>query len=107
MISEKKENHLYIKLEKNEENSFPQIIISLDFSSDLILDLLSLEITNEFQISSLNKINEHIISKGFCLVIALNDSPQISKIESLNIVLTLIEAENFIQMEQIQRDLGI
>tara|TARA_B100001250_G_C19088015_1_gene481402 strand:- start:134 stop:457 length:324 start_codon:yes stop_codon:yes gene_type:complete len=107
MISEKKETHLYIKLEENEENSFAQNILSLEFSSDLILDLLSFEIINEFQIFSLNQINQNIISKGFCLVVALKEFPQIPKIESLNIVFTLIEAENYIQMEQIQRDLGI
>tara|TARA_B100001250_G_C19753444_1_gene768933 strand:+ start:369 stop:692 length:324 start_codon:yes stop_codon:yes gene_type:complete len=107
MRSENKENHLYIKLEKNEDNSFAQNILSLDFSSDLILDLLSFQIINEFQVFSLNQINQHIISNGFCLVIVLKDSPQISKTESLNIVFTLIEAENYIQMEQIQRDLEI
>ena len=56
--------------------------------------------------SSLNKINQKIINAGFCFVIVLKDSVPIISTESLNIVPTLIEAEDYLQMERIQRDLG-
>lgn len=107
MISEKKENHLYLKLDKNEPESFDSISQSLFVSSDVILDLLSFEVLEDSFLSFLKQINRGIEAKGFCLVIVIKETPSLSDVESLNIIPTLIEAEDYIQMEQIQRDLGV
>ena len=107
MISEQRATHLYLKPENNEKNSFGSVILSSDYSSDILIDLSSLEIIDESLVFSLNQINQDIISKGFCLVVVLKEAPSISDIEPLNIVPTLIEAVDYIQMDQIQRDLGL
>ena len=107
MISEKKATHLYLKPENKEKNSFGSVILSSGYSSDILLDLSSLETTDDSLVFSLNQINQDIDSKGFCLVVVLKEAPSILDIEPLNIVPTLIEALDYIQMEQIQRDLGL
>ena len=104
MISEKRATHLYLKPDNKEKKSFSSVILSSDFSSDILIDLSSLE-TDQSLVFSLNQINQDIVSKGFCLVIVLKEAPSIFDIEPLNIVPTLIEAVDYIQMEQIQRDL--
>ena len=106
MIPEKKENNLYLKLHKNESESFDNISQSLVVSSDLIIDLLSYEVIKPSFLSFLKHINQEIVAKGFCMVIVSKETSFLSDVESLNIVPTLIEAEDYIQMEQIQRDLG-
>ena len=107
MISEKKENHLYLKLDKNEPESFDSISQSLFVSSDVILDLLSFEVLEDSFLSFLKQINLSIEAKGFCLVIVIKETPSLYDVESLKVIPTLIEAEDYIQMEQIQRDLGV
>ena len=107
MISEKKENHLYLKSDKNEPESFDSISQSLFVSSDVILDLLSFEVLEDSFLSFLKQINLGIEAKGFCLVIVIKETPSLSDVESLKVIPTLIEAEDYIQMEQIQRDLGV
>ena len=105
MTSKSKDSHLYIKFEKT-DRSLDIDFLPLKFSSDLILDLSSLETMDKAYFFSLNQINQKIINAGFCLVIVLKDSIPIISTESLNIVPTLIEAEDYLKMEQIQRDLG-
>ena len=105
MTLKNKDSHLYLKFEKNEQ-ILDIDLIPLKFSSDLILDLSSLETIEKANFSSLNQINQDIINAGFCLVIVLKESLSITSSESLNIVPTLIEAEDYLEMEQIQRDLG-
>ena len=106
MISKNKETHLYLKFDNNQKDEFDSDLLSFKFTSDVILDLSSLETIDKTLVSSLNQINHNIVSVGFCLVVVLKESPSITNIESLNIVPTLIEAEDYLQMEQIQRDLG-
>ena len=105
MTLNKKDSHLYLKCEKN-DRTLDIDLLPLKFSSDLILDLSSLETIHKAHFSSLNQINQDIINAGFCLVIVFKDSLTIKNTESLNIVPTLIEAEDYLKMEQIQRDLG-
>ena len=105
MTSNNKDSHLYLKFEKNEQ-ILDIDLIPLKFSSDLILDLSSLETIEKANFSSLNQINQDIINAGFCLVIVLKELLPITYTESLNIVPTLIEAEDYLKMEQIQRELG-
>ena len=106
MISKNKETHLYLKFDNNQKDAFDSDLLSFNFTSDVILDLSSLETIDKTLVSSLNQINHNIVSVGFCLVVVLKESPSITNIESLNIVPTLIEAEDYLQMEQFQRDLG-
>ena len=105
MTLKNKDSHLYLKFE-NTDRTLHSDHLPLKFSSDLILDLSSLETIDKAHLSSLNKINQDIINAGFCLVIVLKLSLSITSSESLNIVPTLIEAEDYLKMEQIQRDLG-
>ena len=105
MTSKKKDSHLYLKFEKT-DRTLNFDLLPLKFSSDLILDLSSLETMDKAYLSSLNQINQDIVNAGFCFVIVFKDSLTIISTESLNIVPTLIEAEDYLKMEQIQRDLG-
>ena len=105
MTSNNNDSHLYLKLE-NIDRILDNDLLPLKFSSDLILDLSSFDTMDKAHLSSLNQINQDIINAGFCLVIVLKESLPIISTESLNIVPTLIEAEDYLKMEQIQRDLG-
>ena len=105
MTSNNIDSHLYLKYEKT-DRTLDIDLLPLKFSSDLILDLSSLETIHKAHFSSLNQINQDIINAGFCLVIVLKDSLPIINKESLNIVPTIVEAEDYLKMEQIQRDLG-
>ena len=105
MTLNNKDSHLYLKFE-NTNSTLDADLLPVKFSSDLIFDLSSLETMDEAHLSSLNQINQDIINAGFCLVIVLKESLSITSSESLNIVPTLIEAEDYLEMEQIQRDLG-
>jgi hypothetical protein len=105
MTLKNKDSHLFLKFEKT-NRTLDTDLLPLKFSSDLILDLSSLETMGEAHLSSLNQINQDIINAGFCLVIVLKEPLSITSTESLNIVPTLIEAEDYLEMEQIQRDLG-
>ncbi len=107
MISKKKDTYLYLKPQKKEKDAIGLIILSSDHCSDIILDLSSFETSDESLKFSLNQINQDIVSKEFCLVVVLKEALSISDLEPLNIVPTLIEAEDYIQIEQIQRDLGL
>ena len=107
MISEKKETHLYIKPNNSEEDVFNHELLSSNITSDLILDLLSFETIDENIVIYLNQIFQKTTSKGFCMVVVLKEIPTIANIGLLNIVPTLIEAEDYIKMEKIQRDLGL
>ena len=106
MISKNKETHLYLKFDNNKKDALDSDLLSFNFTSDVILDLSSFETIDKTLVSSLNQINHNIVSVGFCLVVVLKESPSITNIESLNIVPTMIEAEDYLQIEQIQRDLG-
>ena len=105
MTSKNKDTHIYIKFEKT-DRTLNIDLLPLKFSSDLILDLSSLETIDKAYLPSLKQINQDLINAGFCFVIVLKDSLPITSTESLNIVPTLIEAEDYLKMEQIQRDLG-
>lgn len=106
MTKVNKETYLYFNLEPKEEVTLNSILSSTDLSIDIIFDLLSIDTVNESLLDYLEEINEYIITKGLCMVLVLKDAPSSLKLESMNIVPTLSEAEDYLQMEQIQRDLG-
>ena len=105
MTLNNKDSHLYLKFE-NADRTLDADLLPLKFSLDLILDLSSLKTIDKAHLSSLNQINHDITNAGFCLVIVSKESLPIISTDSLNIVPSLIEAEDYLKMEQIQRDLG-
>ena len=107
MTTLNKEYYLYFKLESNEEVTTESILSLTDLSLDIIIDLLSIDDINESLLNCLEEINEYIISKGLCMVLLIKDVPSNLKLESFNILPTLIEAKDYLQIEQIQRDLGM
>ena len=107
MTTVNKETYLYFNLEPKEEVTLNSILSSTNLSIDIIFDLLSIDTVNESLLDCLEEINEYIITKGLCMVLVLKDAPSSLKLESMNIVPTLTEAEDYLQMEQIQRDLGV
>ena len=107
MISENKDTHWYLKPENSQEDAFGSDLLSSNFNSDIILDLSSFETIDEAIVSSLNHIHQEIVNNGFCMVVVLKEILNIANIELLNIVPSLIEADDYIQMEQIQRDLRL
>ena len=102
-----KEFYLYFNLESKEEVTTKSILSLTDLSADIIFDLLSIDDFNQSLLNCLEEINEYMISKGLCMVLIIKDVPFNLKLESFNILPTLIEAKDYLQIEQIQRDLGV
>ena len=59
MISEKKDSHLYLKPNNGQEDVFNSELLSSNFTSDLILDLLSYEKID----INIVKYNSNLLSK--------------------------------------------
>ena len=102
-----KEFYLYFNIESKEEVTTKSILSLTDLSADIIFDLLSIDDFNQSLLNCLEEINEYMISKGLCMVLIIKDVPFNLKLESFNILPTLIEAKDYLQIEQIQRDLGV
>mgnify|MGYP001435737667 CR=1 FL=1 len=107
MIRVNKETHLFFNFEPKEELTVESILLSTDLFIDIIIDLRSIDTLNGTLVNSLEEINKYVISKGLCMVLVIKDVPYSPKLESLNIVPSLTEAEDYLQMEQNQRDLGV
>jgi len=107
MTKVNKETHLYFKFESKEEVIAKSIFSSTDLLIDIIFDLLSIDTVNESLLNCLEEINKYIISKGLCMVLVIKDVRFSPELRSLNVVPTVIEAEDYLQMEQIQRDLEV
>tara|TARA_A100001011_G_scaffold162176_2_gene170634 strand:- start:5325 stop:5645 length:321 start_codon:yes stop_codon:yes gene_type:complete len=105
MINKQNDTYQYLKPESSSLSKF-DFDIPENNSLDIIVDLAHLKAI----ISPLNdllfELNEKQISKGCSLVIVAADATAFSNRDALVIVPTLTEAEDYIQMEQIQRDLG-
>jgi len=74
---------------------------------DIVLELDHLKEVNNLLLGILLDLNKDQTLKGYCLVVVKSDLNGFSKPDSLIVVPTLLEAEDYIQMEQIQRDLGL
>ena len=107
MIILNKEFYLYFNIESKEEVTTKSILSLTELSADIIFDLFSVVDINKSLLNCLEEINEHMISKGLCMVLLIKDIPSNLKLESFNILPTLIEAKDYLQIEQIQRDLGV
>ncbi len=109
MESIKKDNCLILKDEKDSPKDFAAFIQSLlkKFENEnLIIDLQKYgELKLDELLSFLKPSLEHYMNnKSFIIIndtIAIDDVP-----EELRVVPTLQEAEDMIQMEEIERDLG-
>ena len=55
----------------------------------------------------MNEIHLRILKAGFCLVLIKSNQTDILNYKNLVCIPTLQEAEDYIEMELIQRDLGI
>jgi len=106
MIRKINDKYQYLKPESkyfSKSNIFPLI----EKPIDIILDLDYIKDPHNSLLSLIIDLNKFQISRSLCLVIINLQFKSISRGASLNIVPTLQEAEDYIQMEQIQRDLGI
>jgi hypothetical protein len=109
MESIQKENCLILKDEKDDPRGFAEFVESLLIkfeNQNLIIDIQKYgELTLEQLLSFLKPSMKHY-QKGKSFVI-LNDTINIDHVpEELRVVPTLQEAEDTIQMEEIERDLG-
>ena len=74
---------------------------------DIVIDVLNQTVLNEETISLLNEIHFRIQKAGFCMVLIKNNQSDIFNYKNLICTPTLQEAEDYIEIEHIQRDLGI
>ena len=106
MINEIYNTYQYLKPESDtclKSHPFP----SDKKISDIVLDLNYLKAINNSILDILLDLNKYQISKGYCMVVVKSDLTDFPKLDFLIIVPTLGEAEDYIQMEKIQRDLGV
>ena len=106
MIKKINDKYKYLKPKPkyfSKSNIFPQI----EKPIDIILDLDYIKAPHNSILSLIIDLNKFQISRSLCLVIINLQFKSSFRKVSLNIVPTFQEAEDYIQMEQIQRDLGI
>jgi hypothetical protein len=107
MTLKEKDNHFYCKPEKNSGEIILKKFQQMNVNMDVVIDLSEINTLDKILADSLFSVNEMIRSKGFSLVLVLKSIPNFPNFDSLTAVPTLVEAEDYVQMEQIQRDLGI
>ncbi len=109
MISEKKEKYTLLRDEKDDAKKFADFIgrIHHQFENEnLVIDLLKYgQLKLDELLAYLDISNHHrSLKKSFIIV---NDTINIDDVpEELNVVPTLIEAEDMVNMEELERDLG-
>ena len=106
MINEIHDTYLYLK-PQSDNFSKSDLIIPDENPIDIILELDHLKAINNLLLGILLDLNKDQTLKGYCLVVIKSDLNGFSKSDSLIVVPTLSEAEDYIQMEQIERDLGL
>ncbi|MGX1025039.1 ribonuclease Z [Psychroflexus sp. MBR-150] len=109
MQSIKKDNYIILKDDKDNPKDFARFIESLldQFkSNNLVIDLLKYgKLTLEELLTFLKPSLKHYQNKKSFIIV--NDTILIDNVpEELRVVPTLKEAEDLIQMEEIERDLG-
>lgn len=109
MEIEKKEKYTYINLKKNIKNSFFTSFkekISTFENQHLILNLLNLEVFEDDIISFLTE-KSAISRKNGTSFVVMSEVLDAGEYEGIiNIVPTLNEAIDLLEMEEIERDLG-
>jgi len=108
MIKKSFERYLYLKPEtpvhKDLEGFFTEEVA---LEIDVIIDVLNQSVLSEATLIILNEIHLRIQKAGFCLVIIKSNLTDVFNYKNLVCIPTLQEAEDYIEMEFIQRDLGI
>jgi|TARA_B110000305_G_scaffold233510_1_gene290033 hypothetical protein len=108
MIKKSFERHLYLHPEtsvhKDLEGFFTdEVAIEID----VIIDVLNQTVLSEETLLLLNEIHLRIQKVGFCMVLIKNNQTDVFNYKNLVCIPTLQEAEDYIEMELIQRNLGI
>ena len=108
MIKKSFEGYLYLQPEtpvhKDLEGFFTEQVA---LEIDVIIDVLNQSVLSEETLIILNEINLRIQKAGFCMVLIKSNQTDILNYKNLVCIPTLQEAEDYIEMELIQRDLGI
>ena len=108
MIKKSFEGYLYLQPEtlvhKDLEGFFTdEVAIEID----VIIDVLNQTVLSEETLLLLNEIHLRIQKVGFCMVLIKNNQTDVFNYKNLVCIPTLQEAEDYIEMELIQRNLGI
>lgn len=74
--------------------------------ANYVVDLLAFADVNQQNIKQLISINQSILANQYSFVVLINQLKVEELPEEINTVPTLTEAEDVIQMESIERDLG-
>jgi hypothetical protein len=108
MIKKSFERYLYFQPEtpvhKDLESFFTEEVA---LEIDIIIDVLNQSVLSEETLIILNEIYLRIQKAGFCMVIIKSNLTNIFNYKNLVCITTLQEAEDYIEMEFIQRDLGM
>ena len=102
----------YILLQSTDTKSTGEFIqyashqIMQQSQENYVVDLLVFDDINKQNIKQLKSINDSILAENYSLVVLINQLKVDELPEEINTVPTLQEAEDVIQMEMIERDLG-
>lgn len=106
MINETHDTYQYLK-PKSDTFSKSDLVIPHKRPIDIVIELDHFKAVSNSLLGLLLDLNKDQNSKGYCLLVVKSDLTDFSKQDSLIIVPTLGEAEDYIQMEMIQRDLRV
>ena len=99
-------NHVYIKISKDDSNFLKDIRQNSFEKQNLVIDLKQANYT-EKEILSLRNFISSQKNKGFCTIfICQNINYELFDEELFNIVPTYLEAKDVLEMEAIKKDLG-
>ena len=100
------ENTIIIKNDQNEINLFVEQIINQDFKNNLILDLSETKNIKIADFKSFLEVEKKQKKQKKSLVLVAVDIDFNKISDKLNVVPSLQEAHDLIEMEEIERDLG-
>jgi hypothetical protein len=109
MISKEHENYIFIEDEKEDPTAFASFFGSIHHQfeeNNLVINLQKYKLLNLKQLLSFLDISNHHRSnkKSFILI---SDTIHIDNVPGeLNVVPTMQEAHDMVQMEELERDLG-
>ena len=108
MIKKSFERHLYLHPETSVHKDLEGFLTDeVAIEIDVIIDVLNQTVLSEETLLLLNEIHLRIQKVGFCMVLIKNNQTDVFNYKNLVCIPTLQEAEDYIEMELIQRDLGI
>ena len=105
MINEIHDTYQYLK-PQSDTFSKSDFIPPINNPIDIVLELNHFKAIKNSLLGILSDLSKDQVSKGRCLVVVKSDLTDFFVPNSLIVVPTLKDAEDFIQMERIQRDLG-